>query len=311
MSKVSRNKTIEICKDEFAQLDNQIIQEKQIVLPKDSPINLDQFIDSQIHGDALKLLPFFPDKYFNLIFIDPPYNMYKEFNKSTWHKTNDSEYEKWLELWMAHVMRTLKDDGSIYICSDWKSGPIVYHCLSKYAIIHNRITFEREKGRGAKNNWKNNSEDIYFASKSKDYYFDVDSVKLRKKVIAPYRVNGKPKDWQETKKGNFRLTHPSNIWTDITIPFWSMAENTEHPTQKPEKLLAKIILASSKPNDIVFDPFSGSGTTGIVAKKLNRRFIMIEREKNYCRLSQKRLLKANENKRIQGFQDGVFNERNT
>ena len=69
-----------------------------------------------------------------------------------------------------------------------------------------------------------------------------------------YKVDGKPKDWEETESGNFRNTYPSNFWDDISIPYWSMPENTAHPTQKPEKLLAKLILASSNPGDIVFDP---------------------------------------------------------
>ena len=74
--------------------------------------------------------------------------------------------------------------------------------------------------------------------------------KRRRRTI---RENGKPKDWDETANGNFRHTHPSNIWTDMTVPYWSMPENTDHPTQKPEKLLAKIILASSKSGDLVFE----------------------------------------------------------
>ena len=99
-------------------------------------------------------------------------------------------------------------------------------------------------------------EDIYFATNSpSDYTFNLDAVKIRRKVIAPYRVNGKPKDWEETESGNFRNTHPSNFWDDISVPYWSMPENTAHPTQKPEKLIAKLVLASSNEGDIVFDPF--------------------------------------------------------
>jgi len=120
--------------------------------------------------------------------------------------------------------------------------------------------------------------------------FNVDDVKLKRKVIAPYRDStGKPKDWAEEADGNFRLTHPSNIWTDISIPFWSMPENTDHPTQKPEKLIAKLILASSDANSFVFDPFVGSGTTAVVAKKLGRRFLGIEKEEEFCCWAQKRL----------------------
>ena len=92
-----------------------------------------------------------------------------------------------------------------------------------------------------------------------DYYFDVAAVKLKRRVNAPYRVNGEPKDWIEEAEGNYRMTYPSNIWTDITVPFWSMPENTDHPAQKPEKLMAKLILSSSKPGDCVFDPVLAAG----------------------------------------------------
>jgi site-specific DNA-methyltransferase (adenine-specific) len=90
-----------------------------------------------------------------------------------------------------------------------------------------------------------------------------------------------------------------------------MPENTDHPTQKPEKLLAKIILASSKPGDVVFDPFLGSGTTSVVAKKLGRRFVGIEKDETYCLLAEKRLEMADHDKSIQGFAQGVFWERNS
>jgi site-specific DNA-methyltransferase (adenine-specific) len=145
---------------------------------------------------------------------------------------------------------------------------------------------------------------------SDNYYFNVDAVKIKRKVIAPYKNgDGEPKDWVETEDGKYRVTHPSNLWTDITIPFWSMPENTDHPTQKPEKLVAKIILASSKPNDVVFDPFLGSGTTSVVAKKLDRKYVGIEIDELYCCLAEKRLEMAQES--IQGYSDGVFWERNS
>jgi site-specific DNA-methyltransferase (adenine-specific) len=147
---------------------------------------------------------------------------------------------------------------------------------------------------------------------SNDYCFNTTAVKLRRKVIAPYRhSSGQPKDWEETEKGNFRLTYPSNLWTDVSIPFWSMPENTDHPTQKPEKLIAKLILASSKPGDFVFDPFFGFGTTCVVAKKLRREFSGVEREPEYCRMGMKQLDKADAGGPIQGYRDGDFWERNS
>jgi site-specific DNA-methyltransferase (adenine-specific) len=90
-----------------------------------------------------------------------------------------------------------------------------------------------------------------------------------------------------------------------------MPENTDHPAQKPEKLLAKCILASTEPRDLVFDPFAGAGTTAVVAKKLNRRFLTVEIDTTFCCLAEKRLHLAGYDQRIQGYHDGVFWERNT
>ena len=155
-------------------------------------------------------------------------------------------------------------------------------------------------------------EDIWFAVKNPDKYtFNIDDVMIKRKVIAPYRENGKPKDWQETDGGKFRLTHPSNFWDDISIPFWSMSENTDHPTQKSEKLYAKLILASSNKDDVVFDPFLGSGTSAVTAKKLDRHYVGVEINTEYCIWAQKRLNEADIDKSIQGYADGVFWERNS
>lgn len=198
------------------------------------------------------------------------------------------------------------------MCGDWKCSSEQQQAIEEELTILNRITWQREKGRGASANWKNAMEDIWFAVKDeKDYYFNVEAVKMKRKVIAPYKENGKPKDWEETKDGNFRITCPSNFWDDISIPFWSMPENTDHPTQKPEKLIAKLILASSKPGDVVFDPFVGSGTTCVVAKKLGRKYIGIEIDEEYCTWCVKRLNLAETDTEIQGYNGGYFWERNT
>ena len=155
-------------------------------------------------------------------------------------------------------------------------------------------------------------EDIWFAVKDPDnYYFNVEAVMMKRNVMAPYRVEGQPKDWEDTPDGKFRLTYPSNFWDDISVPFWSMRENTDHPTQKPEKLYAKLILASSRPGDVVFDPFLGSGTSSVVARKLGRHFCGIELEELYCLWAMKRLQLAVSDTSIQGYSDGVFWERHS
>lgn len=275
------------------------------------PTTTETIIDSIINQDLFEVIDFFPSKFVDLLFIDPPYNIAKTFNSNAFTRLSTIDYMQWMDSWLQKLIRLLKPNASIYICGDWRSSSAIGLLCEKYFIIRNRITFERDKGRGAKNNWKNNSEDIWFCTVSNKYTFNPDAVKLKRKVIAPYRENGTPKDWNEENGEKYRLTYPSNIWTDITIPFWSMPENTPHPTQKPEKLLAKIILASSNEGQIVFDPFAGVGTTGVVARKLNRHFVMVEIDEQYCIYAAKRLYLAAEDPTIQGYADGVFWERNT
>ncbi|MCR5028084.1 MAG: hypothetical protein K6A31_02350 [Fibrobacter sp.] len=265
-----------------------------------------------ILGDTLAVLPRIPAEVADLIIVDPPYNLAKNFNGSHFSAMSDAEYEAYLDSWMGELVRILKPDGSLYVCGDWKSSCAIQRSLQSKLCVLNRITWGREKGRGASANWKNGMEDIWFAVKDpKNYCFNLDAVRLRRRVIAPYKLNGEPKDWNDSDSGKFRDTAPSNFWDDISIPFWSMPENTDHPTQKPEKLIAKLILASSKPESVVFDPFLGSGTTSVVAKKLGRRFFGIEQNLEYACLCEKRLEIAGEDASIQGYTDGVFWERNS
>jgi len=303
--KAPRNRTISLSKTEVFQLKKRLVR-------LDKPASGKEIENSTIHQDVFEALDYLPDSFVDLMFVDPPYNLNKTFNLSSFKAMNVDKYEEWLDSWLKKTIRLLKPDASIYICGDWKSSGAIFNVTRKYFKIQNRITFEREKGRGAKSNWKNCSEDIWFCTKSDRYHFDVDAVKMKRKVIAPYKdVNGKPKDWEDKGDGKHRITHPSNVWTDITIPFWSMSENTDHPTQKPEKLVAKIILASSKAGGVVFDPFLGSGTTSVVSKKLGRKYVGIEVDELYCCLAEKRLEAVTHDSEIQGYSDGVFWERNS
>ena len=268
-------------------------------------------VDKTIMGDTFAVMPLLPHDSVDLIIADPPYNLTKAFNGTTYSKKTVADYEDYTRQWLSLVYPLLKDDGSIYVCCDWETSLIIGRVLGEFFTVRSRITWQREKGRGATANWKNGLEDIWFATKSNKYTFNLDAVKIRKKVIAPYKVDGKPKDWDKTENGNYRNTCPSNFWDDITIPFWSMPENTAHPTQKAEKLIAKIMLASSNPSDVVFDPFLGSGTTSVVAKKLGRKYIGIEANEQYCVWAEQRLAMAESDMSIQGYADGVFWERNT
>ncbi|MEO0561217.1 MAG: site-specific DNA-methyltransferase [Chloroflexota bacterium] len=282
------------------------------LLRLDGPSEVAELMDEVVHQAVEDVLPHLPRGFVDLMIIDPPYNLTKQYASSTFHQLDAAAYVAWMRGWFDGLMGLLKPTATVYVCADWRTSSLVYPILGDYLTVRNRITWEREKGRGARRNWKNASEDIWFATVGDNYTFHVDRVKLKRRVRAPYRtVKGRPKDWVETTRGKFRLTHPSNLWTDISVPFWSMPENTEHPTQKPEKLVAKLVLASSNPGDVVFDPFAGSGTTAVVAKKLGRRFVAVEREQRYCALAAKRLELAATDTRIQGYEDGVFWERNS
>lgn len=304
-NKAPRNKTICLSPKEIS-----FYAARCIKLGKKA--SLDQVLNKTIYGDSLKTIDLLPSQSVDLMVVDPPYNLTKNFGKTTFKESAPEKYKQWLDEWLSKTVRVLKENASVYICSDWKTSIFIPEIAGKYFLLQNRISWEREKGRGALDNWKNCLEDIWFFSKSKDYYFNLDAVKVQRPVIAPYRdKDGKPKDWVEDGKNKYRLTSPSNIWTDISIPFWSMPENTPHPTQKPEKLIAKLILASSREGDVVFDPFLGSGTTSVTAKKLGRKYIGIEREKEYAAIAEKRLEAAEKDASIQGFENGIFKARNS
>ncbi len=302
-SSASRNKTITLSEKELQ------LYSKSLLKISNS-ISISQILNRVINENLFEIMDYLPVKFIDVLIIDPPYNLSKNFNSIKFSGKSIQEYAEWVDSFISKIVRMLKPTASIYVCSEWKSSTSIHIVLDKYFIVRNRITWEREKGRGSKSNWKNNSEDIWYCTMSNDYTFDFESVKLVKKVVAPYREkDGKPKDWEED--GNFRLTYPSNLWTDISVPFWSMPENTDHPTQKPEKLIAKMLLASSKPGDLVFDPFLGSGTTAVVASKLKRNFVGVELDKKFACYALKRIELSKNYDKIQGFSDGVFWERNT
>ena len=267
--------------------------------------------DTIICADMFATCKFIPAGSADLMIVDPPYNLTKDYSGESFRKMKPEEYEEYTRRWIDATSHVLKENGSVYVCCDWESSLIIGKLLSEHYTVRNRITWQREKGRGSDSNWKNSMEDIWFATKSDEYTFNIDDVKIRRKVIAPYRNEGEPKDWEETENGKYRNTHPSNFWDDITVPFWSMTENTAHPAQKPEKLMAKLILASSVEGDLVFDPFAGSGSACVTAKKLGRHFIGIEKNERYCVWAQQRLEMAEKDRTIQGYEEGVFWERNS
>jgi len=278
-----------------------------------SRIELGGAEDLVVLGDALTALPRLPPAVIDLMIADPPYNMDKAFGSERGKRMESGEYEDYTLAWLRSALPLLKPEAAVYVCCDWRCSGSVERALGETGLIlRNRITWEREKGRASERNWKGAHEDIWFATVSKEYRFDAAAIRLRRRVLAPYRDGeGRPKDWDEASDGRYRDTAASNLWTDICVPFWSMSENTSHPTQKPEKLIAKLLLASSREGDLVLDPFLGSGTTAVVARKLGRRFVGIEMDEEHCLVALRRLELAAQDTRIQGYERGVFWERNS
>ncbi|MFM2386865.1 MAG: hypothetical protein RL660_1622 [Bacteroidota bacterium] len=302
-----RNRTLSLSKAEEKAYAKKLV----CTLPKTIK-SISALANTSINMSLYDVLPYLPPNSFDLIIVDPPYNLDKDFHGFKFKSSKHSTYADYLRSFIPMLANLLKPTGSMYLCGDWKSTSALQEVLSENLHVINRISWQREKGRGAKRNWKNGMEDIWFAVKDeKQYYFDVDAVKMKRRVLAPYKQDGEAKDWEASEDGNFRLTYPSNFWDDISIPYWSMPENTDHPTQKPEKLIAKLILSSCPVNGIVLDPFLGSGTTSVVAKKLDRQYVGIDFNKDYCLWAEKRLAQAETDTAIQGYTDGVFWERNT
>ncbi|MDR3356969.1 MAG: site-specific DNA-methyltransferase [Spirochaetaceae bacterium] len=303
--RAARNRTLVLSESERVRL------RERLLVPGGGPLSLQEIINRTIRADLLSVLDLLPVSSVDLLIIDPPYNLDKNFHGLKFTKTGDDAYLRYLESWFPALVGVLKPEGSVYLCGDWRSSACLYRVMRDWTVVRNRIVWQREKGRGAGANWKSTSEDIWFGTRGDDYYFDTGAVKQKRRVLAPYRENGAPKDWAEEGGGRFRLTHAGNFWDDISVPYWSMRENTDHPAQKPEKLVAKLILASCPEGGIVLDPFLGSGTSSVTAKKLRRRYIGIELNEEYCLWAEKRLAAADHDTAIQGYSDGVFWERNT
>lgn len=171
---MGRNKTIDLSVDE-----GKLYLDRCISISR--PTDLQSVLNKTIFGDTFSILPLLPTKSIDLIIADPPYNLTKSFNGITFTKKKEADYEEYTRQWLSAIKPLLKDDASIYVCCDWETSLIVGKVLSEFFYVRNRITWQREKGRGAKANWKNGMEDIWFATNSNNYRFNLDAVKIRKK----------------------------------------------------------------------------------------------------------------------------------
>ncbi|WP_206689735.1 adenine-specific DNA-methyltransferase [Aliarcobacter butzleri] len=240
------------------------------------------------HGNAIEILKNeIADKSINLIFVDPPYNIGKIFNGNKEEWENEEAYLEWCYEWLDLCIDKLKDNGSIYVMNATQNIPFIDIYLRKRLSILSRIVWHYDSsGVQAKNYFGSLYEPIIHAVKNqKDYVFNYEEVMIEantgaKRKLIDYR--GKEPKPYNTKKV------PGNTWYFPRVRY-RMEEYEEHPSQKPEILLERIIKASSNKGDIILDPFSGTFTTSAVAKRLGRKSIGIEIEEEYIKTGLRRL----------------------
>ena len=249
-----------------------------------------KLLNKIVNGDSLKILKTIPNKTFDLVFADPPYNLQigkklKRPDDSKVNGVNDkwdqfesfNDYDNFCKKWLKECKRVLKDNGSIWVIGTYHNiFRLGYHMQNIGFWILNDVIWKKNNPmpnfRGTR--FTNAHETLIWASKNKKskYTFNYQSLKC--------------------------LNDDLQMRSDWTLPICNGSERVKkngkkvHSTQKPESLLHRILLASTNKNDFVFDPFLGTGTAAVVAKKLGRNYFGIEREKKYFNTAKQRLEKT-------------------
>ena len=243
-------------------------------------------------NDSLEAMKCMKSKSVDLVFADEPYNLGKDFGKGKDSWSTVEDYVNWNKKWISEAMRILKDNGTMYVMSATQFMPFIdlyvqenYHVLSRIVWTYDSSGVQSKKMFGSL------YEPIlmFTHSKKSKFTFNANDILVEaktgaKRKLIDYRKN--PPQPCNTKKV------PGNVW-NIPRVRYRMEEYENHPTQKPEKLLERIIKASSNPGDVVFDPFAGSFTTGAVARKLGRKSISIDIEPEFYKIGLRRLKIAN------------------
>ncbi|VAW34355.1 Adenine-specific methyltransferase [hydrothermal vent metagenome] len=232
-------------------------------------------------GDALKLFQELPDNSVDLLIADPPYNLGKNYGNNHDFKNFD-EYLDFSKIWLSESYRVLKPQGTIYVFMGVRFISYLYNIMDRelQMFFNSWICWHYTQGMGRKIGFSPRHDDILMFNKSKNYTFNLDSVRVPQKY---YRI-----------RNNMRGANPGDVWQFSHVHYCN-ENRQDHPTQKPEGLIERMILASSNEDDTVLDPFSGSGTTLRVCQQLNRNCIGFELNPEYITMTKDRLLKPFEN----------------
>ena len=241
-----------------------------------------------IQGDTLEVLDkTVSDGSVNLIFADPPYNIGKRFSQSLDKWNSEDEYVRWCEKWLLLCLKKLSKDGSFYLMSSTQYMPHFDLFLRKRITILSRIVWHYDSsGVQAKNRFGSMYEPIlHCVADEKNYTFNSDEILVEAKTGAKRGLI----DYRKEIPTPYNTQKvPGNAWYFARVRY-RMPKYEEHPSQKPEALLERIIKASSNPGDLVLDPFAGTFTTCAVAQKLNRKTLGIEKEEEYVKIGLRRL----------------------
>jgi site-specific DNA-methyltransferase (adenine-specific) len=280
------------CEAPVPQLELEVRHQNGTTYPVDSVDSLQLQYENRFGklflGDSLAWLRGLKSETVDLVFADPPYNI----KKADWDNFESHEhYVAWSRDWLEEAARVLKKNGTLYVCgfseilADVKVAAMPFFKGCRWIIWH----YKNKANLGG--DWGRSHESIVHFRKGKDFTFNIDEIRI------PYGAhtlkypshpqaetsnfgkngNGKQREnWIPNPKG----AKPKDVM-DIPTTCNGMGEKTPHPTQKPEELLRKLVLASSSPGDLVADPFSGSGTTSVVAEQLGRRWLACDCSQQY------------------------------
>lgn len=228
-----------------------------------------------ILGDCLNELKSIDSNSVDLIIADPPYNVGKDYG----NKSDKQDFENYIDFskkWLSECHRILKKRGTIYVFIGFRYISYLYQIMEKDLGMNfvNWISWHYTQGVGKTKGFSPRHDDILMFSKSSNYTFNLDDIRIPQKF---YR-----------KINNMRGANPGDVW-DVSHIHYCQKGRQPHPTQKPEAIIERMVLASSNEGDLVVDPFSGSGTTLRVCQQLNRNAIGIELNEEYIEQTKERL----------------------
>jgi site-specific DNA-methyltransferase (adenine-specific) len=249
-------------------------------------IEIMKWINRVFNEDAVNGLARIPDGSIDLILADPPYSLGKDYGNDS-DRQESSAYLRWMETWVDAALPKLKPNGSLFIFLTWRFSPEIFVMLKQRMTMMNEIIWDRRVPSmgGSTRSFTSVHDTIGFFVKNKGYYFDLDSVRI------PYDA--------ETKKARSRSIFVGAKWLEVGCnpkDLWSVSrlhkihpERTDHPTQKPLEIVERMVKVSCPLGGTVLDPFMGSGTTAVAAKRWGRNFVGFELNQEYCKIIASRL----------------------